>query len=229
MDLAELIKAVRAECGKVEAEEELHDDDITRESGYIMERISDRITDKRLRFITSEVDVREYSPHDDTIRVADVFDSDTQADDSMILGSHHAEGTGEDADEFYQWPSLYAIKQQRRVQGLPALQWGWNPVRQKITIDPMPSQAGIKYWYISVERANWTLVDLPAGFIELLVTGTTWKCLEIVLMRRSDLGGIQRSEGMTDYPASALKGFIDTKKDDFFSLLKFKAQLYGAR
>jgi len=109
------------------------------------------------------------------------------------------------------------------------LKWDWNAIRRKIIIDPAPTQAGDKYWYISIERVSWILDNLPDDFEELLVTGVAWKCLEIVLLKRSDLGGIPREGGFIDYPASALRSFIDSKKDEFFDILKLKSNLYGSR
>jgi len=228
MTPAELYAACRAECGKIASEEELADADILRASDYILKRIDEQITDKKLRSFTGVADEREYSPHENTVRVQRVYPSDTQDADNMILGSHHKGEFDPDAEEYYLFPSLYAIKLQRRIRGLPALSWDWNHIRRKIIIDPMPSEDGDKYWYISVERVEWTLVKLPTDFEELMVTGTSWKCLSIVLLKRSDLGGISRGGGFVDYPASAMKGFIDDKKEEFFSLLKLKSALYGS-
>lgn len=229
MEESDLYAAVRAGCGKIEGNEELEDIDILRESVFIMKRIDERITDRVLRYFEGEINVREYDPHANTVRVQKVYDSDTLESDTMVLGSHHREEFNPDTSEYYLFPSTYIIRMQRRIRGLPSLQWGWNAIRRKIIIDPMPSQTGDKYWYISVERTGWTLANIPEGFEELLVTGCVWKCLEIVLLKRSDLGGIQREGGFVDYPASAMKGFIDTKKDEFFDTLKLKSNLYGSR
>jgi len=236
MTSEELELAVKSECGKIQSDTELDNDDIAREGGYMMVRIDEKITDKRLRCFVGVANEREYSPHDDTVRVTKVYPSDTQLDDKLVLGSHHSAGSGlggADLDDSiidpYLWPSLNSIDRQRRVKGLPALSWGWNHIRRKITIDPMPFQDGDNYWYKSVERSNWTLANLPSDLEELIVTGTVWKCLEIVLGQRSQLGGIHREGGFVNYPAGSLGDWVVRKKDEFFDLLKFKAAIYGSK
>ena len=225
---ADLISAVRSECGKVSNDEELEDTDIPREEGYILKRISARITDKRLRNFLSVEDQREYDVHADTIRVQKVFPIGSE-ELLTSLGTHHRGESLNDAEEYYLFPSLYVIELQRRIRGLPTVRSEWNHIRRKVAIDPAPTQSDNKYWYMSIESANWTLANLPEDFEELLVTGTAWKCLSIVILRRSNLGGIQRSGGMIDYPASSLKGFIDDKKDEFHKTLELKSFLYGAK
>lgn len=224
-----LVTAIKSECGKITSSEELHDDDILRQSEYILRRIDERITDRKLRSFDSIKDEREYDPHADTVRVQKVYPSDTSDSNTMTLGTHHKEVTDPEASEYYLFPSLYAIKMQRRIRGLAELKWEWNAIRRKIVIDPAPTIADLKYWYISVERVTWTLDNLPVDFEELLVVGIAWKCLEIVLLKRSDLGGIPREGGFVDYPASAMKGFIDSKKEEFFNILRLKAMIYGSK
>lgn len=228
MESSELITAVRAEVGKVSNVKELDDTDITREGSYILKRIDERITDRVLRSFEGEEDVREYDPHANTVRVQMVIPSDTQDEDLMILGTHHKAETDPDSSEYYLFPSLYVIKQQRRYKGLPALKWEWNAIRRKIIIDPAPSSDGDNYWYISVERVNWTLDALPVDFEELLITGVSWKCLEIVLLRRSNLGGVLREGGFVDFPATRMKTWVDSKRDEFFRILRLKSMLYSS-
>jgi len=233
MTSVELALAVNAECGKIQSELELASADIAREGGYILQRIDERITDRRLRSFVGTIDIREYSPHANTVRVIKVYPSDSELDDRMVLGSASAGASGSESlddsvTDPYLWPSLNSIDRQRRVRGLPNLVWGWNHVRRKITIDPAPFQTGDNYWYMSIERANWTLADLPVDLSELIVTGTVWKCLEIVLLQRSQLGGIHREGGFANYPAAALGDWIERKRTDFFDLLELKAALYGS-
>ena len=230
MEDSELIVAVRAQCGKVTNDEELGDADVLREGSWILRRIDERITDRRKRSFIGVKDESEYDPDDNTVRVQKVFPYGTlESDSSMVLGSHHSVEDDPDVSEEYLFPSLYVIRMQRKIRGLPKLKWEWNHIRRKIIIDPAPTQAGDKYWYISIERVNWTIDNLPVDFEELLVIGASWRCIEIVLLKRSDLGGIERSGGFIDYPASALKGFIDSKRDDFYNTLKLKVQLYGVK
>jgi len=227
--------AVNSECGKIQSDIELDNDDIDREGGYMMVRIDEKITDKRLRSFVGEANVREYDPHADTVRVTKVYPSDTQLDDKLVLGSHHSAGSGlggalgDTVIDPYFWPSLNLIDNQRRAKGLPKLTWGWNHIRKKITIDPMPFQDGDNYWYQSVERSNWTLANLPSDLDELIVTGTVWKCLEIVLGQRSQLGGIPREGGFVNYPAGTMGDWVVRKKDEFFDMLKLKTVLYGSK
>jgi len=224
--------AVNAACGKIESVIELATDDIDREGAYILQRIDERITDRKLRSFVGVLNQREYSPHADTVRVIKVYPSDTQLDNRLILGAASASGGNADLDDSvidsYLWPSLNSIDRQRRVRGLPDLAWGWNHIRRKITIDPAPYQGGDNYWYMSIERANWTLADLPSDLEELIVLGTSWKCLEIVILKRSNLGGIHREGGFANYPAGTLGDWVVRKRDDFFDSLKLKAALYGS-
>jgi hypothetical protein len=230
MEDSELVAAVRAECGKVNDDETLDNADVLRESNWILKRIDEKITDRKVRSFLSEADEREYSPHDNTVRVQRVFPFDTLGSDPMNFGSQYGRTVFDpEASDFYLWPSLYVIAQQRRLAGLPPFRWEWNHIRRKIIIDPMPTVGDEKYWYVSIERVEWTLANLPESFEELLVTGTTWKCLEIVLLKRSDLGGIQRAGGFIDYPASTLKPFVDDKRDAFYDILRMKVQLYGIK
>jgi len=230
----ELQLAVKSECGKIQSDTELDNDDIAREGGYMLVRIDEKITDKRLRSFVGVANQREYDPHADTVRVIKVYPSDTRLDNKLEMANASPAATGgTDLDDSvtdpYLWPSLNSIESQRRVRGLPALSWGWNHIRRKITIDPMPFQDGDNYWYKSVERSNWTLVNLPSDLEELIVTGTVWKCLEIVLGQRSNLGGIHREGGFVNYPAGSLGDWVERKKDEFFDMLKLKAAIYGSK
>ena len=230
MEDGELIAAVRSECGKVDDSDTLGDADVLRESNWILKRIDEKITDRIVRSFDGKADQREYDPDDNTVRVQKVFPSDTLGSDPMNFGPQYGRAVFDpEASDFYLWPSLYAIAQQRRIRGLPQFRWEWNHIRRKIIIDPMPTVDDEKYWYVSVERVDWTLANLPVDFEELLVTGTAWKCLEIVLLKRSDLGGIQREGGFVDYPASTLKPFVDDKRDAFYDTLRMKVQLYGVK
>ena len=105
---ADLIRAVRAECGKVENEIEIDDIDVIREGGFILSKIADRITEKAVRYITSEANEREYDVHVNTIRVQEVFKWDGMDEEMMKLGSPTIEGTG--ANEYYDFPSLWTIR-----------------------------------------------------------------------------------------------------------------------
>jgi hypothetical protein len=146
-------------------------------------------------------------------------------EDLMVLGGYKAEES--EANEYYNFPSLWAIRMMRRIRGLPRIRFEFNPVEKKLKIDPYPENTGDKYWYISIEKSDWTLAKLPSDFEELLVTGTVWKCLEIIALKRSTLGGVLRAGGFVDYPASSLKQFIDSKKDAFFTELDVKSMLYS--
>jgi len=227
VEQSDLISVVRAECGKVTNIEELEDTDILKQAGFILTRIAEKVVDREVRYITSEANVREYDVHANTVRVQDVIPSDTQGSDTMELGSHHRAEFDPESSELYQWPSLHVIKLQRRIRGLPPIHFEFSPVSRKLKIDPMPSQAGIKYYYWSVEKTYWTLVNLPNDFEELMATGTAWKCMEIIIMKRSNLGGIMRGGGLVDFPATRMRIFITAKRDEFFDSLKQKSMIYN--
>ena len=227
MTESDLISVVRAECGKVTNIEELEDTDIIKQSEFILTRIAEKVVDREVRYITSEKDVREYDVHDNTIRVQGVIPSDTQSLNTMELGSGGSAEFNPDAGEYYNWPSLHVIRLQRRILGLAEINFEFNPVRRKLKIDPMPTQAGLKYYYWSVEKTYWTLANLPNDFEELMATGTAWKCLEIIILKRSNLGGIMRGGGFVDFPATRLQPFINAKRDDFFDGLEQKSMIYN--
>ncbi len=225
MTEASLVKAVRAECGKVDNSIELEDVDIIREGNFILDKIAERIVEKNLRYITSEADKREYDVHANTIRVQEVITWEGIDEDIMKLGDPTIEGGTE--NEYYDFPSLWTIRMMRRKRGLPKVQFQFNPVEKKLKIDPMPEEDGTKYYYVSVEKSNWTLSKLPSNFESLLVTGTTWKCLDIIAMKRSNLGGIHREGGMVTYPATEIHKIAADKKKDFYQELNVKALLYS--
>jgi len=226
MDETSLVSAVRTELGKVSNTTDITDPDILREAGYILQKISAALPKKVPRKITSVAYQRDYDVNASTIRVqALISNEEVSADDRMKLGSYLIDET--QANEDYLFPSLWMIKMMRRRRALPNLRFDFNPIERKLKIDPVPEQAGEIYWYISIESAGWTVSATPTEFEELLVTGTVWKCLQIVFLRRSTEGGIMRDGGRVDYPASALKGYADSVKEEFFETLKLKQMLYG--
>lgn len=226
METSALYTAVRAELGKVGNVTDIVDADILREAGYILQRISAALPKKVPRYITSVANQREYDVNITTIRVqALLSDEEVSADDRMKLGSYLINET--QANEDYLFPSLWVIKMMRRKRARPNIRFDFNPVERKLKIDPVPEEAGTRYWYISIEAAGWTVAAVPAEFEELLITGTVWKCLQIVFLRRSTEGGILRDGGRVDYPASMMKGYVDSMKDDFFETLKIKQMLYS--
>lgn len=228
MEEAELIAAARVKCGKLTNTKELGDTDITSEGAKILRKIAEWITIRVHRYITSEADVRDYDTHENTIRVPKVFRWDEAGNqNTMVLGS--SIGGEEEAIENYVFPSMKIIDRMRRVGGLPRIKHEFDPVNKTLKIDPMPTETGKKYWYTSIERSDWTLAKLPGDFEDLLVTGTAWKCLEIVALKRSNLGGVIRDGGFVTYPASELKLYVDQYRDDFNAELKLKSKLYSKR
>jgi len=226
MEASALYAAVRAELGKVLNTTDIADADILREAGYILQRISAVFPKKVPRSITSVANQRDYDVNAATIRVqALIPDEDVSMDDRMKLGSYLINDTY--ANEDYNFPSLWVIKMSRRRRAQPALRFDYNPVEKKLKIDPVPEEDGQKYWYVSIESAGWTVASTPLEFEELMVTGTLWKCLGIVFLRRSTEGGILRDGGRVDYPAGLLKAYVDSAKQEFDETLKLKQLLYG--
>lgn len=228
MTEAELISAVRTKCGKLTNTTELDDSDILSEGAKILRKIAEWITIRVHRYITSEADVRTYDTHANTIRVPKVFRWDEAEDqNTLVLGGYKVSTI--DANEAYNFPSMAMIDRMRRVRGLPRIKHEFDPVNKELKIDPAPRQDGDKYWYTSIERSDWTLAKLPGDFEDLLVTGVAWKCLEIVALKRSNLGGVLRDGGFVTYPATELKLFVDQYRDDFHAELKLKSKLYSKR
>lgn len=226
----ELVTAVRSELGKLAEINtvDIESSDITREAAFILSRISSRLTKKVMRSITTTVDVREYSVDTNTIRVQEVLSSSEVEEMEMKLGSYIVSGdTGQYSNEYYNFPSLWVINQVRRRRGLLHYLFEFHPLERKLKLDPCPKQTGEKVWYISIESAGWNLGTVPADFEELLVRGTTWKCLEIVALRRSTEGGIERGGGRVDYPADSILRHADTVKTDFYEELDIKVKLHS--
>jgi hypothetical protein len=228
MDQSQLIDGVRAECGKLENTVELENDDIIRYSGWILDRIAERITVKSIRYITSIKDEREYDVASTTLRIQKVFRWDG-IDDTLLsdLGTHKESTNITDATSYYNFPSLWKIEMARKIRGLPRIKYDFDPINRKLHIDPAPSEAGKKYWYVSVEKTQWTLDKVPTDFEELVIIGTTFRALEQVALKRTEQGGIHREGGTVDYPASELKRFVDSKKDEFYDQLRIKAMIYS--
>ncbi len=223
---AELATAVRRKCGKVSGDKEIDDTDIAAEGTKVLRKIAEWITIRVHRYITSEADTREYDTHANTIRVPKVFRWDeAESQNTMVLGGYKVSEV--DASEGYNFPSMKIIERMRRVRALPRLKHEFDPINKKLKIDPMPVEAGNKYWYVSIERADWTMENVPGDFEELLVLGTSWKCLEILALKRSNLGGVIRDGGFVTYPSTELKLFVDQYRDDFHAELKLKAKLYS--
>jgi len=224
MEASNLYAAVRAEVGKVSNTIELEDADILRESGYILTKIAERIPSKALRYITSIANQREYDVNANTMRVQKVFVWDTMDENIMVLGGYRI--SIDEPNEYVEFPSLWVIEMTRKMRALPRIRHYFDPVRKKLAIDPYPEEAGMKYWYISVEKTDWTLAKCPVDFESTLVTGVVWKCLEIILMKRSNLGGIMREGGLVDFPSVSMRPFIEAKKSEFFDDLEIKTKLY---
>jgi hypothetical protein len=225
---AELAVEVRTELGKLETSNivDITDPDISREAGHILGRINSRITKKVLRSFTTTQNVREYAVNDATLRVQELLAGDEVEELKMKLGSYIV-GEEVENDDIYNFPSLWYINASRRKRALPNIRWEWNPVEKKLKMDPTPSATGDTWWYVSVESAGWTLAACPIDFKELVIRGTVWKCLEIVALRRSTEGGIERGGGRVDYPADALNRIAQTVKEDFYEELDYKVKLYS--
>lgn len=225
MESADLIAAVRMKCGKLNNTKELGDTDITLQGTWILSKIADWITIRKIRSITSVANQRDYDVNENTVRVTKVFQWDVAADENtMVLGGYRV--TEVQASEGYNFPSMRVIESMRRVRGLPRIRYEYDPINKTLKIDPMPNEAGNTYWYRSVEKADWTLANLPADYVDLLVLGTAWRALEVIALKRSGLGGVIRDGGMVTYPSTELKLFVDQYRDDFWDELKFKAKLH---
>lgn len=227
MESITLRQQVRAECGKISpSSSELSDTDITSEAGNTIAIIANRLPQKVLRYITSVKNQRQYSTHANTKRVQIVFPAEDVGEALVDLGSPMAIDEPESNDEYW-FPSLWTIRQMRRTRGRSRMNFHFDPINKTLDIDPMPDEAGKKYYYISVEKAGWTLAALPTDFEPLVVTGTVWKCLEIVALYRSKLGGTMRAGGFVDYPVMGLREYIDAKKDEFYDELRIMEKLHS--
>lgn len=226
MEAADLYTAVRAELGKLPPANiiDIENTDILRESNYILSEIATFLPKRVLRYITSTLQVALYDVHADTMRVQKVYQWDTIDEDLMKLGAIARDEA--DSSEYYNFPSLWTIRQVRRLRNLPRIKHEWHPIGRQLKIKPTPNTTGTKYWYVSIEKSDWTLANVPADFEMLFVTGVSWRCLEIVALRRSDLGGVIREGGFVTYPSTELKKFVDSKRDSFYADLKVKAMLH---
>jgi len=226
MTSANLIIYVRGEVGKVTSGTgELDDADITNYSNWILKRIGDRVTIRQIRFITSVANQRSYAVPDAVLRVQKVYRWDAVDEDLMILGGWKAD-EGE-ANEYYNFPSLWVMKMMRKMRGLPRIRCHFDPIERKLFIDPAPDEASKKYYYVSVDKTKWTLDALPEDFEELVVLGTAWKSLEQIALKRSNLGGQMREGGRVTYPSTELKLFVDDKKKEFYQQLDIKSMIYS--
>lgn len=230
MDTSNLIEGVRAECGKLDNAIELENDDIIRQSGWILKRLAERIKIKEIRYVTSVANQRLYDVATTTLRVQKVFKSDGINDLILLsdIGSHKESTEITDSTSYYLFPSLWKIEMTRKMRGLPRIKFDFDPINRKLALDPAPSESGKKYWYVSIEKSKWVLDIVPDDFEEIVIVGVTFKALEQVALKRSNLGGIHREDGMVNYPASELKKFVDSKKDEFYDLLRIKEMIYSA-
>jgi len=230
MTEADLILAVRAGLGQnTVAKEELEDVDIVRHYGEILMKIGEKITIRELRYITGAVDTRSYDVPSTVLRVVKVYRWDTYAENYLSvsdLGASHRPGAGRPSEN-YMFPSIHTMDAMRKHRGLPRIRHEFDPINRKLRIDPMPSTAGNKYYYVSVEKTQWSLSALPEDFEEIITTGCVWKGLEQIALKRSELGGVLREGGRVTYPATELFTIADKKKGHFEDLLDIKQMLYG--
>jgi len=231
---ADLILAVRNNCGKLqENTEELEDTDITSYSGRTLSKIAEYCPIVRLRYIESVdetvrdfADRGEYDVHANTNNVIKVFPWDSIEErytDPAMSGTIIGVSKG---DEYYNWPSLWRINAQRKQRGLSRFRWRYDRIRGKLIISPYPNNAGDKYWYFSIENDEWTLANLPTEFEDLHISGITWRALEQVAMARSRLGGVHRDGGFVVYPATEIHRIAQDYKDEFMQELKRRSKLW---
>ena len=229
MTIDELAVEVRCELGKLESTNtiDILDTDISREATHILERINSRITKKAIRSVTSTVaNQRDFDVNAATIRVQEVLTADEVEELKIKLGSYIVRdevGNSED----YNFPSLWRIRAARRIRALPKIWFEFNPIEKKLKLDPPADAVGDVYWYVSIESAGWTLANTPTEFKEIVISGTVWKCLQTVALRRSTEGGIERGGGRVDFPAESLFRMAEKFKDDFFAELDIKVKLYS--
>lgn len=235
MESATVLTAVYAKCGKLESDtSEIEDTDIVREYGVILNIFKEKFPIKRLRYIESvDESAREYEDRGEydvntlTQWVKEVFPWDAIEDaytDPAMSGKIVGVTQG---DEYYNWPSLWRINMQRKQKGLPRFTWRFDRVRAKLRIDPYPSSSGNKYWYFSVENADWTIGNMPTELNDLLILGTTWKMVNQLAMARSRLGGIQREGGFVTYPATELHNIAKDYKKEFYDELRLKTKIWN--
>jgi hypothetical protein len=230
MTSANLIAYVRARIGKLVGSAEIEDADITNESVHVLSNIAEWIPVKKLRSITSVANQRSYDVHADTKRVQKVFlwGSVSQNPERELFdfsGGDRVTGN-QSVQEYYNFPSLWMIDQMRIAHSLPKISFDFHPIERKLNIDPMPTVDGDLYYYISIETVLWILSSVPSDFEDLVVFGTAIRVLQILMLRRSQLGGIQRQGGMVDYPSDRLKLVIDDWKTEYQLTLSIKAKLY---
>lgn len=225
MTTADLTKYIRARLGKIQNNIDIDDNDISHAADIIIKLLGEKFPKRVLRSVTLTEDTREYTVENGTIRVPEVFTNSEMAEMNMDLGSPLVAEV--DVHEDYNFPSLWAIKQMRRRRAAGILRFDFNPIEKKLKIDPTaPLVTGDKLWYMSVESAGWALATIPTDFNELVELGSSWKCLEIVAMRRSTEGGILREGGTVAYPADAIFRIARDMKKEFDELLDIKMKLF---
>lgn len=224
MTQSELITRVRQELGKLKGNIDIEDTDIIHESGHVLTQFNTKMPKKVLRSVVVQAGQSNYTVNAATLRVQEIFSNDDIEEMRIRLGSYIVSEAA--ASEDYNFPSLWVIKQQRRRWALPRVWFEFNPIERLLKINPTPRISDVNYWYTSLESPNFTLVTLPEDFDELVHTGTTYRCMEIVAMRRSTEGGIIREGGRIAYPADALFKISRDMKKEYEEELDLKVKLY---
>ena len=231
MTEADLILAVRAGISSTVGMAEVDDVDIQRHYPWILSRIGEKITIRTLRYVTSVANQREYSIPDAVLRVVKVYKWDSSYGNYLTfsdLGASHRKNSSIDgANEYYRFPSIWAIESMERIRGLSRTRHEFDPINRKLRIDPYPTEAGLKYYYTSADKTKWTLGALPEDMEEVVVMGVIWKCVEQLVMARSELGGVMREGGRVTYPASELWNIAKDMKTDFYDELDTKSMIYS--
>jgi hypothetical protein len=226
MNIAALSVQVRAACGKVTNTTELEEADIVATSARIVSRIAEIGSSCSLRSFTSVANQREYSVNTATTRVKKVLQWATIQNDLSELGSIFVPTSLSPYGEYYTFPSLRTLDSSLQQYAATHIKFEFDPITRKISVDPYPQVGGDLYWYVSIEHGGWTAATVPADFENLLVLGTAWRCMEIIVAKRSGLGGIQRPGGMLDYPAPSMQSVIDSKKLEFEQELERMGKIY---
>ena len=224
----ELILAVRTSISSTTLMDEVEDVDIKRYYPWILSRVGEKISIRTLRYITSVANEREYSVPDAVLRVVKVYKWSATLSNYLSVSdmgaTHQPGGTSE---EYYHFPSTWAIESMERMANLVRIRWEFDPINRKLRIDPHPTEAGLKYYYTSADKTKWTLVALPEDMEEVVVMGCVWKCMEQLATKRTELGGVMREGGRVSYPATELWAISKDKKTDFYDELNTKSMIYS--
>ena len=211
----DLRDAVWQRCGRPVRDESAQNVEVTNEEieqflDEALERITDWVPNKTVRYITTVADQQTYSVPSSVLNILDVYRDSagvfyTKFDDDIWLAASPLELQG---ISIYLNPALYDIVMGQVValERMNAVDFDFDPTASEVTLMPQPSSSGDRVYYLAAEAWEWTdSGTFPlTQFRRAIMLWAEYQVLAQLEQRRSKLSGQPRAGGTIGYQA----GFV---------------------